>query len=78
MIGKKKIAFIYVHNFCHSQIAKALGKHFSGDKFDFYSAETETKPQIHQDAVQLITKSMGKIWNKASTARQRIKFPHLT
>ena len=64
MIGKKKIAFIYVHNFCH--------------KFDFYSAETETKPQIHQDAVQLITKSMGKIWNKASTARQRIKFPHLT
>ncbi len=51
---KKKIAFICVHNSCRSQIAEALGKHLRGDEFDFYSAGTETKPQINQDAVRLI------------------------
>lgn len=42
-MSKKKIAFICVHNSCRSQIAEALGKHLAGDKFDFYSAGTETK-----------------------------------
>lgn len=51
---KKKIAFICVHNSCRSQIAEALGKHLLGDKFDFYSAGTETKPRINQDAVRLM------------------------
>lgn len=51
---KKKIAFICVHNSCRSQIAEALGKHLAGDKYDFYSAGTETKPQINQDAVRLM------------------------
>lgn len=51
---KKKIAFICVHNSCRSQIAEALGKHLRGDDFDFYSAGTETKPQINKDAVRLI------------------------
>lgn len=49
-----KIAFICVHNSCRSQIAEALGKKLAGDKFDFYSAGTETKPQINQDAVRLM------------------------
>ena len=56
---KKKIAFICVHNSCRSQIAEALGKHFRGDEFDFYSAGTETKPQINQDAVRLMKKLYG-------------------
>ncbi len=51
---KKKVAFICVHNSCRSQIAEALGRHLRGDEFDFYSAGTETKPQINQDAVRLI------------------------
>lgn len=51
---KKKIAFICVHNSCRSQIAEALGKHLRGNDFDFYSAGTETKPQINQDAVRLM------------------------
>ena len=51
---KKKIAFICVHNSCRSQIAEALGKHLAGDKFDFYSAGTKTKPKINQDAVRLM------------------------
>ena len=51
---KKKIAFLCVHNSCRSQIAEALGKHLRGNDFDFYSAGTETKPQINQDAVRLM------------------------
>lgn len=53
-MNKKKIAFICVHNSCRSQIAEAMGKHFAGDRFDFYSAGTEIKPQINQDAVRLM------------------------
>ncbi len=56
---KKKIAFICVHNSCRSQIAEAIGKHFLGDEFDFYSAGTETKPQINQDAVRLMKELYG-------------------
>ena len=56
---KKKIAFICVHNSCRSQIVEALGKHLRGDEFDFYSAGTETKPQINQDAVRLMKELYG-------------------
>ena len=56
---KKKIAFICVHNSCRSQIAESLAKHFRGDEFDFYSAGTEIKPQINQDAVRLVKKFYG-------------------
>lgn len=55
----KKIAFLCVHNSCRSQIAEALGKHLRGDEFDFYSAGSETKPQINQDAVRLMKKHYG-------------------
>lgn len=50
----KKVAFICVHNSCRSQIAEALCKRFAGDVLDCYSAGTETKPQINQDAVRLM------------------------
>ena len=50
----KKVAFICVHNSCRSQIAEALGKHLTSDVFESYSAGTETKPQINQDAVRII------------------------
>lgn len=50
----KKVAFICVHNSCRSQIAEALGKHFASDMFESYSAGTELKPQINQDAVRLM------------------------
>lgn len=58
-MNKKKIAFICVHNACRSQIAEALGKHFAGDVFESYSAGTETKPQINQDAVRIMKKLYG-------------------
>lgn|SRR5574344_209307 len=55
----KKIAFICVHNSCRSQIAEALGKHLAFDTFESYSAGSETKPQINQDAVRLMKKLYG-------------------
>ena len=51
---KPKVAFICVHNSCRSQIAEALSKHLSSNVFESYSAGTETKPQINQDAVRLM------------------------
>lgn len=49
-----KVAFVCVHNSCRSQIAEALGKRLACDVFESYSAGTETKPQINQDAVRLM------------------------
>lgn len=54
MRQKPKVAFLCVHNSCRSQIAEALGKLLASDVFDSYSAGTETKPQINQDAVRLM------------------------
>lgn len=51
---RKKIAFICVHNSCRSQIAEALGKKYLSDFFECYSAGTERKPQINQDAVRIM------------------------
>lgn len=59
MAEKKKVAFICVHNSCRSQIAEALGQKYASEKYDFYSAGTETKPQINQDAVRLMKELYG-------------------
>ena len=56
---KPKVAFICVHNSCRSQIAEALGKALASDVFESYSAGTETKPQINQDAVRLMKELYG-------------------
>lgn len=53
-MNKPKVAFICVHNSCRSQMAEALGKLFGNEVFESYSAGTETKPQINQDAVRII------------------------
>ena len=56
---KPKDAFICVHNSCRSQIAEALGKALASDVFESYSAGTETRPQINQDAVRLMKALYG-------------------
>ncbi len=58
-MGKPKVAFICVHNSCRSQIAEALGKHLGSDVFESYSAGTETKPQINEDAVKYMKQLYG-------------------
>ena len=59
MTERKKVAFLCVHNSCRSQMAEALGKHLRGGEFAFYSAGTETKPRINQDAVRLMKQHYG-------------------
>ena len=56
---KPNVAFICVHNSCRSQMAEALGKKLAGDVFESFSAGTETKPQINQDAVRLMKQVHG-------------------
>ena len=58
-MGKLKVAFICVHNSCRSQIAEALGKKLAFDVFESYSAGSETKMQINQDAVDIMKKLYG-------------------
>ncbi len=48
------VAFICVHNSCRSQMAEALAKAKYSQLFNAYSAGTETKPRINQDAVRII------------------------
>lgn len=59
MKKKTRVAFICVHNSCRSQIAEALGNHLVGDILECYSAGTETKPQINQDAVRIMKQLYG-------------------
>lgn len=54
MKEKLKVAFVCVHNSCRSQMAEAISKLLAADVFEAYSAGTEIKPQINQEAVRII------------------------
>lgn len=54
MDKKYKIAFVCVHNSCRSQIAEALCKEIASDIFESFSAGTELKDEINQNAVRLM------------------------
>lgn len=54
-----RVAFVCVHNSCRSQIAEALGKHLASEAFESFSAGTQTKPRINQDAVRLMKAQWG-------------------
>lgn len=56
---KEKIAFVCVHNSCRSQIAEALMKKIGGEFFDVYSAGTQVKDQMNQDAVRYMKEIHG-------------------
>ena len=53
------VAFICVHNSCRSQIAETLAKCILPDYCAIYSAGTELKSQINQDAVRLMKDRYG-------------------
>ncbi|MCO1602953.1 arsenate reductase ArsC [Desulfosporosinus nitroreducens] len=59
MPQKIKVAYICVHNSCRSQMAEAISKLMAADNFETYSAGTEIKPQINQDAVEVIKEIYG-------------------
>ena len=71
----KKVAFICVHNSCRSQIAEALGKHLASNVFESYSAGTETKPQINQDAVRIMKEIYGIDMEKTQYSKQITDIP---
>ncbi|AHF08737.1 arsenate reductase ArsC [Dehalobacter restrictus] len=54
MPEKIKVAFVCVHNSCRSQMAEAISKIIAKDSFEAYSAGTEIKDKINQDAVAAI------------------------
>lgn len=74
---KPKVAFICVHNSCRSQISEAIGKLFESDIFESYSAGTETKPQINEDAVRIIKKLYGIDMNQNQKSKLLIDIPRV-
>ena len=59
IVNKPRVAFVCVHNSCRSQMAEAIAKILAADALEAYSAGTETKPQINQDAVEVIKELYG-------------------
>lgn len=74
---KPKVAFICVHNSCRSQMAEALGKLFAFDVFDSFSAGTETKPQINEDAVKVIKDLYGVDMSKTQRSKLLTDLPEV-
>lgn len=69
MSEKIKVAFVCVHNSCRSQMAEAISKLIASDSFEAYSAGTETKPQINQDAVSVIKELYGVDMNTSQKSK---------
>lgn len=74
---KTKVAFICVHNSCRSQMAEALGKLFASEVFESYSAGTETKPEINQDAVRIIKDIYDVDMNKTQESKLLKNIPEV-
>ena len=50
----KRVAFICVHNSCRSQMAEAFGKVMGLGVLECFSAGTEKRDQMNQDAVRIM------------------------
>lgn len=74
---KPKVAFICVHNSCRSQMAEALGKLFGAEVFESYSAGTEVKPKINQDAVRIIKEFYGVDMNETQYSKLLTDIPEM-
>lgn len=76
-MSKIKVAFVCVHNSCRSQIAEALGKLLAPDTFESYSAGTEVKPQINQDAVRIMKELYGIDMNETQKSKLVTDIPEV-
>ena len=76
-MSKPKVAFICVHNSCRSQMAEALGKIYGSEVFESFSAGTETKPQINQDAVRIIKELYNVDMNKTQKSKLLTDIPEV-
>ena len=77
IMKKPNVAFICVHNSCRSQIAEALGKKLASEVFNSFSAGTETKPMINQDAVRLMKQLHGIDMEKTQYSKLLDKLPQI-
>ena len=75
-MGEKiKVAFICVHNSCRSQMAEAISKLMASDIFEAFSAGTETKPEINQDAVTVVKELYGVDMNATQKSKLLEEIP---
>lgn len=74
---KPKVAFICVHNSCRSQMAEAISKLYASDVFEAYSAGTELKDQINQDAVRIIKDLYGVDMNESHKSKLLTDIPEV-
>ncbi len=74
---KPKVAFICVHNSCRSQMAEAISKLYASDVFEAYSAGTELKDQINQDAVRIIKSLHGVDMNESHKSKLLTNIPEV-
>ena len=77
MMTKPKVAFVCVHNSCRSQMAEAISKILASDVFEAYSAGTETKPQINQEAVRVIKELYGVDMNLTQYSKLLKELPQI-
>lgn len=76
-MNKLKVAFVCVHNSCRSQMAEALGKLLASDVFESYSAGTELRPQINQDAVRIMKDLHGVDMNETQKSKLLSDIPEV-
>ncbi|QLY77935.1 arsenate reductase ArsC [Clostridium intestinale] len=74
---KPKVAFICVHNSCRSQMAEAISKLYASDVFEAYSAGTELKDRINQDAVRIIKSLHGVDMNESHKSKLLTDIPEV-
>jgi arsenate reductase len=74
---KPKVAFICVHNSCRSQMAEALAKLFAKNVFEAYSAGTELKDLINQDAVRIIKNLYDVDMNETHRSKLLTELPEI-
>jgi arsenate reductase len=58
-------------------MAEALGKLFAADVFESYSAGTEVKPQINQDAVRIIKELYSVDMNEIQYSKLLLDLPEV-
>lgn len=72
---KTKIAFICVHNSCRSQMAEAVAKIIASDVFEPYSAGTEKRDKINQDAVRTVKRRYDVDMNETQKSKTIDEIP---
>lgn len=76
-MNKPKVGFICVHNSCRSQMAEALSKIYASDTFEAFSAGTDERDIINQDAVRIIKDLYNYDMNELQTPKLVDKLPEL-